>query len=140
MKEWPGSQPLLKPLLSIRCWKQSKRSRPTIGDSPKYLSVMASAIMFRMVQTCTLVSAGVHGLKRWWTWPHSPSALKLYNNHPELFEDLLMSAHIKINESSAIRRCDTEGASLHILTPNKFPDSSSYNNRLDRPSAQSKNK
>jgi hypothetical protein len=53
---------------------------------------------------------------------------------------LIISALMRIRESSANSRCETDGAFLHTLTPSMPPTSSSYNKRLDRPSAHKRNK
>jgi hypothetical protein len=53
---------------------------------------------------------------------------------------LFMSAFMRIRESSANKRCETDGAFLHTLTLSMPPTSSSYNNKLESPSAQTKNK
>jgi hypothetical protein len=47
---------------------------------------------------------------------------------------------MRIRESSAKRRCETDGAFLHTLTPSMPPTSSSYSKRLDNPSAHRRNK
>jgi hypothetical protein len=47
---------------------------------------------------------------------------------------------MRIRESSANKRCETDGAFLHTLTLSMPPTSSSYNNKLESPSAQRKNK
>jgi hypothetical protein len=46
---------------------------------------------------------------------------------------------MRIRESSANKRCETDGAFLHTLTPSMPPTSSSYNKRPDNPSAQIRN-
>jgi hypothetical protein len=53
---------------------------------------------------------------------------------------LFISAFMRIRESSAKSKCETDGAFLHTLTPSMPPTSSSYNKRLDNPSAHNKNK
>jgi hypothetical protein len=52
---------------------------------------------------------------------------------------LFVSAFMRIRESSVNSRCETHGAFLHTLTP-AMPPTSSYNKRLDKPSAHNKNK
>jgi hypothetical protein len=47
---------------------------------------------------------------------------------------------MRIRESSANRRCETDGAFLHTLTLSMPPTSSSCNKRLDKPSAHNRNK
>jgi hypothetical protein len=46
---------------------------------------------------------------------------------------------MRIRESSANIRCETDGAFLHTLTPS-MPPTSSYDNKLDKPSAHKRNK
>jgi hypothetical protein len=47
---------------------------------------------------------------------------------------------MRIRESSANKRCKTDGAFMHTLTLSMPPTSSSYNNKLDKPSAHKRNK
>ena len=47
---------------------------------------------------------------------------------------------MRIRESSANKRCETDGAFLHTLTPSLPPASSSNYSILDRPSAHKRNK
>jgi hypothetical protein len=42
---------------------------------------------------------------------------------------------MRIRESLANKRCETDDASLYTLTPSIPPTSSSCNNKLDKPSA-----
>jgi hypothetical protein len=53
---------------------------------------------------------------------------------------LSVSAFMRIRELSAKRKCETDGAFLHTLSPSRPPTSSSYNKRLDKPSAHIRNK
>jgi hypothetical protein len=41
---------------------------------------------------------------------------------------------VRIREPSADKRCETDDASLYTLTPSMPPTSSSWNNKLDKPS------
>jgi hypothetical protein len=47
---------------------------------------------------------------------------------------------MRIRESSAKSRCETDGAFLHTLNPAMPPTFSSYINKLDNPSAHKRNK
>jgi hypothetical protein len=47
---------------------------------------------------------------------------------------------MRIRESSADSRCETDGVFLYTLTASVSPTSSSYNNKLDNPSADRRNK
>jgi hypothetical protein len=51
-----------------------------------------------------------------------------------------ISVFMRIREAPGKKRCETDDAFSHTLTPSMPPTSSSYSQRLDKPSAHNMNK
>jgi hypothetical protein len=110
---------------------------------PRYLSEIASVSILGIVQISARTSTNVLGLKNtldFATLTNCPEDSQYeFRISPRPFA-LSSSAYTRINESSANKRCETDGASQQTFTPSITPISSACDKRLDSPSEQIKNR